>query len=343
MGNDTLFLDFETQSSVDIKKCGADVYARDPSTKVLCCGFAFNEEPAQIASPSNIERIKDHLYGGGKVIAHNAHFEWLILNYVWTIPVPITQFKCTMAMSFAMSLPGSLENAAAAVGLDSQKDLKGRRVMLQLSTPKIDGTFWRQDEVPEKFKQLFEYCKTDVEVERKLFKKLLPLSKSEEELWFLDHTINQRGVKTNQKALATAQSLLEERKQILDKKIRKLTSNQVASCSAVSQLTDWLKDQGVECDGVAKADLDSLLKQKDLSPVVREVLEIRRSAAKSSTAKISSLILGADKDERIRGLFQYHGAATGRWAGRRTQLQNLPRSKISHEQLEGFFKILEGF
>lgn len=341
MTTNILYLDFETQSAVDIKKCGADVYARDPSTKVLCCGFAFNEEPAQIANAQNIERIKDHLYDGGRVVAHNANFEWLILNYVWTIPIPITQFSCTMAMSFAMSLPGSLENAAAAVGLDAQKDVKGRRVMLQLSTPKPDGTFWRQDEVPEKFKQLFEYCKTDVEVERKLFKKLLPLSKSEEELWFLDHTINQRGVKTNQKALKAAQSLLEARKEILDKKIRTLTQNQVASCTAVSQLTDWLKDQGVDCDGVAKADLDALLK-KDLTPLVKKVLECRKSAAKSSTAKITSLISGVNDDDRIRGLFQYHGAATGRWAGRRTQLQNLPRSKMDHKQLESFFAILEG-
>lgn len=342
MTSNILFLDFETQSAVDIKKCGADVYAKDPSTKVLCCGFAFNEEPAQIADSKNIERVKDHLYEGGKVVAHNAHFEWLILNHVWTMPIPITQFSCTMAMSYAMALPGSLENAAAAVGLDAQKDTKGRRVMLQLSTPKDDGTFWRQDEVPEKFKQLFEYCKTDVEVERKLFKKLLPLSKSEEELWFLDHTINQRGVKTNQKALKVAQSLLELRKEILDKKIKSLTENQVASCTAVSQLTDWLKNQGVECDGVAKADLDLLLK-KDLPQNVKEVLECRKSAAKSSTAKILSLISGANKDGRIRGLFQYHGAATGRWAGRRTQLQNLPRSKMDHKQLDGFFTMLEGF
>ena len=34
-------------------------------------------------------------------------------------------------------------------------------------------------------------------------------------------------------------------------------------------------------------------------------------------------------DDRLRGMFMYHGAGTGRWTGRIVQLQNLPRGSFS--------------
>ena len=47
------------------------------------------------------------------------------------------------------------------------------------------------------------------------------------------------------------------------------------------------------------------------------------------------MIEGADADGRIRGCFQYYGAySTGRWAGRRIQLQNLPRPKIKQREID---------
>src|SRR3546814_19291956 len=39
-------------------------------------------------------------------------------------------------------------------------------------------------------------------------------------------------------------------------------------------------------------------------------------------------------DGRMRGSLQYHGAGTGRWAGRGAQLQNLPRSSTeNHDEI----------
>ena len=46
------------------------------------------------------------------------------------------------------------------------------------------------------------------------------------------------------------------------------------------------------------------------------------------------MINGADADGRIRGTMQYHGAHTGRWAGRRVQPQNLPRPKRKQHEIE---------
>ena len=50
---------------------------------------------------------------------------------------------------------------------------------------------WFDD--PDRLGRLYEYCRQDVETERELFTRLQPLSPSEQALWVLDATINQRG------------------------------------------------------------------------------------------------------------------------------------------------------
>jgi DNA polymerase len=57
----------------------------------------------------------------------------------------------------------------------------------------------------------------------------------------------------------------------------------------------------------------------------RRAIEIRLEAAKASTAKLKAMLNCRDDDGRMRGLFSYHVATTGRWAGRRVMLHNLQR------------------
>ena len=137
-----LVIDFETRSACDIRKAGADVYARHPTTEVMCMGYAFDDEPVEIwSAPLDLsERVKDHVLTGGTVVGHNVAFELAIWNNVatpqhdWPLLDP-AQTHCTMAMSYAMGLPGALEDAAPAAGLKVQKDTQGHRVMMQLSFP----------------------------------------------------------------------------------------------------------------------------------------------------------------------------------------------------------------
>ena len=79
-----LHIDFETASRVDLKACGLDVYARDPSTHVHCMAYAFDDEPAGILTrhfghhwqPDDmLDRVEAHVEAGGLVYAHNVAFE----------------------------------------------------------------------------------------------------------------------------------------------------------------------------------------------------------------------------------------------------------------------------
>lgn len=352
-----IFIDFETRSACDLKKCGADVYSEDPSTEVLCLGYADGENKSEIWTPrqgtkpihflGELAESKSLGSASSKLlIAHNAPFEIAIWNNVCVPkygfpPLPAHRFLCTAAMCYAMALPGSLEKASAAVGIEDGKDMVGHRLMLQLSQPKDvkdDGTIeWWEDE--EKSKRLFEYCKRDIEVERELYKRIVKLSDSEYQVWLLDQKINRRGIAVDERAARAALSIVNLEKKRLDEEMRRLTGNEVATCTASAQLTRWLKRQAVEVDSVAKQRLLDLL-DEDLPSHVREVIGLRLESAKTSTAKLEMMIQGLGKKGRIRGLTQYHGSSTGRFAGRRIQVQNFPRPSIYQSEIENVFEIL---
>ena len=77
-----------------------------------------------------------------------------------------------------------------------------------------------------------------------------------------------------------------------------------------------------------------LLAVKTLPDDVRAALLLRQEAAKTSTAKLKAMLLAASPDGRIRGTKQYHGAHTGRWAGRKVQPDNFPRPKMDRDEIE---------
>lgn len=339
-----LHLDFETRSACDLRKRGSHLYSRDPSTEILCAAYAFDAEPVQLWVPARGSlpaKIAEHVAKGGLVYAHNAQFERLIAcgtagKRAGFPALTIPQMRCTMAMAYAMGLPGSLDDAAAAVGLDHRKDAKGARVMLQLSKPRSvgdDGTVtWWDD--PAKYDMLYAYCKQDVEVERALHHRLMELSAEEQALWQLDQEINDRGVRVDLTAIEQGIALAKDEAARLNNAMRVATNGAVATCTATGQLTDWLRWRGVPTEGVAKDDVSRLLDEGWLADDVRRALLLRQEAGKSSVAKYTKMQGLAGDDGRMRGLFQYHGAATGRWAARGAQLQNLPRPAVLHTQDE---------
>lgn len=347
-----LHIDFETRSACDLKKAGADVYAEHPTTEVLCMGWAVDQSPVMMWAPgfgllSPLEMVRE----GATVIAHNAPFELVIWNkvcvpkYGWP-PLHSEQTLCTMAMAYAMALPGSLEKAAAAVGITQQKDMAGSRIMMQLSQPRDiapDGTpvWYTPESHPEKFERLYAYCKQDIEVERQLFKRLMQLSPAEKRIWQFDFKINRRGVAVDLSSARAAIEIVKLEKVRLDSEMKRVTSNAVVTCTATGQLTDWLKSVGAETESVAKADVLELLSLPELPPVARKALLLRQEAAKSSTAKLEAMVNSAGSDSRIRGTTQYHGAGTGRWAGRKLQVHNFPRPRLDQDDIDAVFEVLK--
>ena len=340
--------DFETRSEVDLKEVGLDVYARHPSTDVWCFGWAREDESPHIWFPT---QHYDDLWEGGlegiTIVAHNAPFELAIWNHIcvprygWP-PLRPERTRCTMAMAYAMALPGSLENASAALGLTQQKDMAGHRLMMQMSRPRAiepDGTVVWWDDF-DKQMQLAEYCKQDVRTEQALCKRLLQLSESEQKIWELDYKINQRGVYIDRTAVTTAMWVVKKEVDRLNGEMQRVTNGEVCAATEVATMTKWIQSRGVPIEGLAKADVIDALKLDYVPEDVRKALLIRQEAGKTSTAKLHTMVTCLNDDHRARGLLQYHAAGTGRWGGRRIQVQNLPRPSVPHETIEQVIDVL---
>lgn len=342
-----LHIDFETRSTADLKVVGLDNYSRHPDTAPWCLGYAFDDDEPGVFKPEKRgawsndyqELVLQHVAKGGVVYAHNASFELAIWNHIcvprygWPVLKP-EQMRCTMAMAYAMALPGSLEKAAAAVGISQQKDLAGGRLMLQMAKPRSENPIvWWDD--ADKLGALYEYCRQDVRVERELEKRLMPLSADEQALWVLDQKINNRGVQIDLPSVDAALKIVESEKKRLDEEMRNVTGNFVSCCTEVKRLGDWLRSQNVDMPGLAKADVLDALSLDTLPENCRRALRLRQEAGKTSTAKLKAMREAASShDGRVRGSMQYHGAGTGRWAGRRIQPQNLPRPNLKQKDIE---------
>lgn len=343
-----LFGDFETRSTVNLKICGADVYARHPSTEIMAFSYGFDDEPIEVLSIGELppSRVRDHIKSGGKFVAHNISFEWLIWNNKWAIlknipKLEIEQCECTMARSYALAIPASLEKAAHAMGIDYKKDMKGKRIALQLSQPNPKGDFYDEFDYLEKYQKMYEYCKQDTEVARELYRRLKPLPEMERKIFILDHKINQRGIRVSKNMAKLSQNLVFEEFKQANKKIKELTCEKVDTVQSSKALADWFRSCGLECSGVGRGDILSLLEKIPQDSTAYDVALLRQAHSKSSTAKFESLVERANNDERIRSTLQYHGASTGRWTGRGVQVHNLPRPKLNESELEDVFEILE--
>ena len=318
-----LHIDFETRSSVKLGRAGAHRYAEDSSTEILLIGYAFDNEPVESIRYLpflTIKRIHEHIEAGGEVHAWNVQFERVLWNACMTKYPRIKPEQChdTAALAGAMALPRGLAKSALALGITQEKDASGRRLMLRMS--RQDGKVYPQSDWDE----LIEYCRQDVIVEREMFHHLRQLSTFERRLFVLDQKINDRGMELDQELIAQCLQLLEDAFTSESLVLQNITDGAVKKPTEVAKMLSWLDAQGLDLPNLKRPTVRDILKRK-LDDPVREVLEIRRNLARTSTAKFKKMRDVVCKDGRARGMLLYHGASTGRWAGKLIQPQNLPR------------------
>jgi DNA polymerase len=88
------------------------------------------------------------------------------------------------------------------------------------------------------------------------------------------------------------------------------------------KIIKYLCANGCEINSLTKADVNAAL-ENDVGDGVRKLLELRAVGCQAAASKVGTLLNGLDSDDRLRETLVYHGAATGRWTGRRFQPQNL--------------------
>lgn len=330
---DTATIDFETGALADLKKTGIERQTECPHFRVNCLGYSFDDAPAAVWTPGMPapRELLAHIEAGGRVVAHNAPFEYQVWTN-WLAPrmgwprLTHKQLDCTMARALALSLPGGLDKVCEAMRLPFTKDNRGRRAMLKYCKPlRLDPIEWCSD--LDEWLALLTYCAHDVAAERALDRVLPRLSASEKEMWEMHERINQRGVAVDVDCVNNALEFVQREDARLSAEVRALTGGKVTSANQVAALIEWLAANGLETQKLRRADVASLLKsdvaQRD--GTVRRLLELRKEGAKASVAKLQAMANRACADGRARGTIQYHGAGTGRAAGRGIQTQNMVR------------------
>jgi DNA polymerase len=343
--------DFETRSTLDLKKVGILNYVTHPTTGIWCFGWAINDGPVRIWRPGM--PLDPELYAAledPEVIfaGHHVSFEWHVIQYICSIrygwpTVDPTRLDDTAARAAAQSLPRDLAGALKSRNMWVEKDEEGRRLMLRMSKPRKihdDGTIEWWD-VPERRERLEQYCATDVEGERALDNDLLPLSDSERKIWLMDFHINGRGVAIDIDLVRDADKVLRHSLIDYSRRIYDLTGGEVPTISNHSALRTWLASMDVVTDSVGKEAVTNMLKLDTLPDLVREVLKIRQQAAKSSTAKLKRFMQRVSDDGRMRDNVMYHGAGTGRWTAVGVQLHNLPRPTFKRHDIRLAIEIIK--
>lgn len=352
----SLSIDIETYSSVDLSKCGVYKYTEAADFDILLFGYSVDGGPVQVVDLACGEAIPQEIIAAltddaVTKSAFNAQFERICLsrwlrdhggfdNTGYSIPEDTVRnyldsaaWKCTMIWSAYMGLPLSLEGVGAVLGLGKQKLTEGKELIKYFCQPcaqtKANGGRTRNlpRHAPDKWESFKRYNVRDVEVEMSIQEKLakFPVPEDVWEQYHLDQQINDRGVAIDMELVHQAIEMDARSRAELTAAMKQMTD--LDNPNSVQQMKQWLSDNGLMVDSLGKKEVIEMLKTAPVE--LQKVLLLRQQLAKSSIRKYQAMEKAVCTDGRARGMFQFYGAnRTGRWAGRIIQMQNLPQNHL---------------
>ncbi|MDQ7155471.1 DNA polymerase [Staphylococcus pseudintermedius] len=342
-------IDIETYSSNDILKCGVYKYVEAKDFEILIIAYSIDGGSVSAIDMTMLDDTEFHAsYETFKIAlfdpnvkkqAFNANFERTCLAKHFDADMPPEEWSCTMVNATRLGLPSSLEKVGDALNLQNQKDRAGKNLIRYFSVPckptKVNGGRTRNlpQHDPVKWQQFIDYCIRDVEVEMSIATKTkdFPVTEEEQNYWNLDQRINDRGIKLSKELMLGANELDKMSKEDLLKQAIQIT--RLENPNSTSQLLKWLnEEQGLDIPNLQKKTVQEYLKRA--TGKAKQMLEVRLQISKTSVKKYNKMHDMMCVDERVRGLFQFYGASTGRWAGRGVQLQNLTKHYMSAVELD---------
>ena len=192
----TLSIDIETYSDVNLSKCGVYKYVESPDFEILLFGYSADGSDVTVIDLAQGENLPQEIIEAltdDTVIkwAFNANFERVCLSrYLRDLGVSLDPFhdnhplsqecarflnpeswRCSMVWAATMGLPLSLEGVGAILGLEKQKFTEGKNLIKYFSVPcaptKANGgrTRNRPFHAPDKWEAFKQYNIRDVETE----------------------------------------------------------------------------------------------------------------------------------------------------------------------------------
>lgn len=217
---------------------------------------------------------------------------------------PVKQWRSTLVACSYSGLPRDLLSAGKVLGIE-----KAEEKLSPCCTS--EGNLIRK-----------------VEVIREIWKNLqeIPVPNLEWLFYRLDQCINRRGVRIDRDFVQKAIALDREQSKKPLARFKQLTG--IASPNCTKELVGWLGQQGVQIPNLTEKTVTAIL--PSVTEPVREVLQLRLQLSKTSIKKYYAMKEAVDKDGRLRDMFNFYGAHTGRWTAVKVQLQNLPKNQLRH-------------
>ncbi|HBI0203513.1 TPA: DNA polymerase I [Salmonella enterica] len=355
-----LFLDFETFSEADLKKVSSYAYAEHPTTEVLICTYAFDDEPVRVWDctdgsdmPGDLHRALRRLVKPNsriKMVWHNGGlFDRLIMKHCWGFDIPVSNTIDTMIWAFRHALPGSLDALCEVLGVsaDNAKDKRGKALIQRFSKPTPKNYKIRRYTAkthPDEWALFIKYAVSDITAMREVFHKLPRWGNSafEDRVLELDQLINDRGFKVDVALAEAAIEAVEKHKAQLQEEAQRKYGGSLTGKDFLPILRELAPAHRIH--NAQKSTLNDLLADEDLPDDARTLIEMRLGAASTASTKYTPLLLGRSSDDRRRGCLQYGGAKrTLRWAGKGFQPQNLARGYYHDDELDrGISALLKG-
>ncbi len=330
-----VFLDYETRSRCDLKKCGGRVYAWHPSTEVLCCvlhvdGLSYTYRHEQDHTP-----IVDLLEACAPfaAVAHNGigfdRHVWARLG--WPEPA---EWIDPAELARVAGYPRAGLDWLGANLLGVPKDHEGNRLTLSLSQVNKKTGDWRKQLTPEILDRVVAYCRADVELMVRLYEEFLAQFEGiEPELVIAERAVIDRGIRFDVQ-LADKLIWLNDawaeaaRRQTAGVFEVPATGEQLpveaTALRSNKQLVALFAELGVDIADCRGETIEKLCEHED--QWVAALAQARLAAVPIAAKKLRAAKLRLSPDGRLRDSLRYYGAdRTGRWAGVGFQPQNLPR------------------
>ena len=241
----TLFIDIETFSEIDLKKCGAYRYAE--AAEILMVSWAWGDGPVEVADLTDdygptLDDVRNMIEYADRVVIHNSPFERAVFKGNG-IHIPVEKIEDTMVMALAHGLPGKLEQLGPALHLplDKEKDKAGKKLIQLFTKPRPKNMKLRRatrGTHPDEWAQFIEYARQDVVAMRDVYRRLprWNCSDSERALWLLDQDTADRGIRIDLDLARSALRAFEGASRTLATRTAALTGGVVNSTTQTQAL-----------------------------------------------------------------------------------------------------------
>ena len=232
-----IYGDIETFSLLNLKECGAYVYATNPSTGLHFFCYAVDDDEVQVwrpgdpvPTPFTAAAVEHNSYSWWNwSFERNIYAEILVPRHGFA-PIPLENQDCAQRRALANAYPAELGLCCEALGLPYRKDPEARKAMLRLAQPKKHK--YKTAEAREQdLALLLRRCVSDVESLRAcyLHPRMSPLSADERPILLLDAKVNGHGVRLNVPFVEAGRMLAVAERNAVNVRLSELTSGVVTS------------------------------------------------------------------------------------------------------------------